>query len=80
MTPEQAERVLERHRDAWMALPEVQGTGLGRCDDEPCIVIYVAGDTAAFREEVPERVEGVFVRLEPTGRFRALDPPDTAPR
>lgn len=80
MTPEQAERVLESHRDAWMALPEVQGTGLGRCDDEPCIVIYVAGDTAAVREEVPERVEGVFVRLEPTGRFRALDPPDTASR
>ena len=79
VTPEEAERVLERHRDAWMAMPEVQGAGLGRCDAEPCVVIYVAGDTAAVREEIPERVEGVFVRLEPTGRFRAQEPPDTGP-
>ena len=66
MTIEQA---LAEHTDAWMALDGVEGTGIGLCDDEPCIKIFVSRPPEQFAGVLPGSVEGHAVRLEPTGRF-----------
>lgn len=75
VTFEEAQAVLERHREEWMSLPGVSGIGLGRCDGEPCIRIYVERDTAAVRDRIPPRIDGVQVRPEVTGPFRTHEPP-----
>lgn len=73
---EPIESVLERHRDEWMALPGVVGTGIGLCDGTPCIKLFVARPPAELVDRVPRVVGGHPVKLEPTGEFRALDPPN----
>ena len=65
--------VQEAHADAWEALDGVVGTGLGRCDGEPCIKVFVREKTTALEDEIPSRVEGYPVRLEITGPFRSRD-------
>ena len=65
--------VQEAHADAWEALDGVVGTGVGRCDGEPCIKVFVRERTPALEEEIPSRVEGYPVRLEITGPFRSRD-------
>lgn len=66
MTIEQA---LAEHTDAWMEIDGVEGTGIGLCDDEPCIKIFVSRPPEEFGDVLPDSVEGHAVRLEPTGRF-----------
>ena len=67
--------VMEAHRDEWMSRPGVTGMGLGRCDGEPCIVLYLLRRTEALASELPDTVEGYPVRLEVTGGFEARPPP-----
>lgn len=68
--------VLAAHREAWMARPEVTGTGIGRCGEEPCIVVYVLRRTGEVEAALPDSVEGHRVRLEETDRFEAGGGPD----
>lgn len=71
--------VLEEHRETWMARPEVTGTGIGRCEGDPCIVLYLLRRTEAVQEAVPDSVDGHPVRLEVTGRIEPRSgPADTA--
>jgi hypothetical protein len=56
-----------------MALPGVVGTGIGSCDGEPCMKVYVLRVTAELQDRIPESVEGYRVTLEETGMIRARD-------
>lgn len=67
---------LAAHREAWMARPEVTGTGIGRCGEEPCIVVYLLRRTEEVEAALPDSVGGHRVRLEVTGRFEAGGGPD----
>jgi hypothetical protein len=72
-------QVMEEHRDGWMARPEVTGMGIGRCDGEPCIVLYLIRRSEEAEAALPDSVQGYPVRLEVTGRVVPRDPPaDTA--
>lgn len=66
------EEVLQQHTGAWMGLPGVQGTALGKLHGQPCIVVYVAQTTEELKAAIPRSVEGYPVHLEQTGEFRAL--------
>lgn len=68
--------VMDMHRDTWMDRPEVTGVGVGRCDGEPCIVLYLIRPTDAAERDLPDSVEGYPVRLEVTGRVVPRRPPD----
>lgn len=68
--------VLDRHRDAWMGTAGVIGTGVGRCDGDPCLVIYLRDSTDELEAELPDCAEGYPVRLERTG---TAPPPDAPP-
>lgn len=67
------EEVQEAHTPAWMEIAGVIGTGIGLCNEEPCIKVFVARRTEEIEEKIPEEVEGYPVRIEVTGEFRALE-------
>lgn len=73
------QEVQEAHTEAWMQLPGVVGTGIGLCDDEPCIVVFLSAPSSEAEEAIPEVVEGYPVELRVTGPFRPRTPPDTVP-
>lgn len=67
------ETVLAERTPEWMDVPGVVGTGIGLCDGDPCIVVYVSERTPEVGE-IPAEVDGHRVRIEETGPIRALDP------
>lgn len=73
------EEVQEAHTPGWMELPGVVGTGIGLCDDEPCIRVFLSEPSPEVEEAIPEEVEGYRVELVVTGPFRPRLPPDTFP-
>lgn len=63
------EEVLAEHTDEWMAIEGVEGTGIGLCDETPCIKIFVSRPPEDFAGLIPNRAAGHLVRLEPTDTF-----------
>ncbi|MFV1988552.1 MAG: hypothetical protein ACC682_14855 [Gemmatimonadota bacterium] len=70
---ETIETVLKRVTDRWMANPGVVGTGIGLCDDRPCIKVFASRPADQLDPPIPEEVDGYPVRVEVTGPIRALD-------
>ena len=56
-----------------MKLPGVVGTGVGLCDDQPCIKVYLAGHDEELDAEIPDSFRGFKVDIEVTGEFEARD-------
>ncbi|TVP59898.1 MAG: hypothetical protein EA351_01130 [Gemmatimonadales bacterium] len=73
------EDVQEAHTEGWMELDDVVGTGIGLCDETPCIRIFLARESPETREALPDSVEGYPVDVVVTGPIR-LRPPDSLPR
>ncbi len=71
MNQKTIEEVLAEHTEEWMSMPGVVGTGIGACDGEPCIKVFVARSTDELRQTLPDQVGGFVVRLEVTGAFQA---------
>ncbi len=69
-SPEQVAVALERERAAIMALPGVQGAGIGLCDASPCIKVYAA-DPAALRTPLAGLLGSVPFAVVPAARFEA---------
>ena len=67
------EQVLQEHTGRLMALPGVVGTGLGLCDDKPCIRVFVVEATEELLKQIPEEIEGYTVDVQQTGEFKALE-------
>jgi hypothetical protein len=68
-----ASAVKGRHKEALFAQPGVLGVGVGRADDDPAaaaIVVFV-DEASAAPPALPEQLEGVKVKIVPTGRFVA---------
>ncbi|NIR42821.1 MAG: hypothetical protein GWN99_03005 [Gemmatimonadetes bacterium] len=57
-----------------MSIPGVVGTGLGKCDDDLCIVVFVAKKTPELSDRIPSELEGYRVDIRESGRFEARDP------
>ncbi|HEX8647411.1 MAG TPA: hypothetical protein VF715_10965 [Thermoleophilaceae bacterium] len=72
MTDEQtARRVLARHRDAILTgLEGAVGVGVGAADGGAAIVVFL--EHADNVPEGPAEIEGVPLRYEVTGGFRAF--------
>ncbi|MGH7573156.1 MAG: hypothetical protein ACREMK_15140 [Gemmatimonadota bacterium] len=68
------ETVLAERTPEWMDVPGVVGTGIGLCDGDRCIVVYVSERTPEVERRIPAEVEGHRVRIEVTGPIRARDP------
>lgn len=61
------EEVQEAYTERWMRLPGVVGTGIGLCEGEPCIRVFLSRPSPEARDAIPSRVEGYAVDLEVTG-------------
>jgi hypothetical protein len=70
MTGRTIEEVLEAHTAEWMTIPGVVGTGIGLCEEEPCIRIFLSRASPEAEESIPERIEGFRVERVVTGEFR----------
>lgn len=62
------QEVMGEYGNRWMVRPEVTGMGIGRCDGEPCIVVYLARRLPEDAEPLPTEVEGYTVRTEVVGQ------------
>lgn len=65
------EAVLKKHTDEWMSIPGVVGTGIGACEGNPCIRIFVVKKTPELLQKIPSKLEGFVVDVEETGQIRA---------
>jgi hypothetical protein len=72
------QEVQEAHTPEWMQLPGVVGTGIGLCEGEPCIRIFLSRPSPEAEAAIGERVEGHRIDFEVTGGFRPRPPPDSA--
>lgn len=64
------EEVIDQYAETLLAIPGVVGLGEGRCDGEPCIVIFVVEKTEELVQQLPEELEGYPVQIKETGEFR----------
>jgi hypothetical protein len=62
----------ERHESSIMGVPGVVGVGIGECEGEPCIRVFVEDRTPELERRIPERLEGFKVDIEATGPIQAL--------
>lgn len=63
--------VLERQTPSLMAIQGVTGTGEGRKDGEPVIVVYTSHITREDRIAIPGEVEGYEVEIREVGDVTA---------
>jgi hypothetical protein len=69
------EQVQEAHTPEWMAVPGVEGTGIGLFRGKPCIKIFASVKAQKLQSKIPSSVDGYPVVIEETGTFRPLEPP-----
>lgn len=71
--------VKDRHVEEWMALPEVTGVGIGLCDQEECIRVFLAAPSPQADRAIPDRVEGYRVDVQVGGEVRPRRTPGSDP-
>jgi len=62
---------LEAQRDAIMALPGVVGTGLSRCDDQPCITVLAHQPSPELERKLELLLGGHRFTVVQTGPIHA---------
>ena len=67
------EQVQDAYTDEWMAIPGVEGTGIGLCGGKPCIKVYSSITTEELQGKIPSTVEGYPVTIEETETFCAFE-------
>lgn len=70
---EELKGIQERHEDSVMNIPGVVGIGIGLTEDgkDLAFIVYVEKLTPAVEAQVPDRIEGVPVRIIESGIFKA---------
>jgi hypothetical protein len=64
-------QVKNKHEKEWMARKEVVAVGIGKTDGETGIIISVSAKSDKLRVEIEEQIEGVPVKIQQTGEFKA---------
>jgi hypothetical protein len=72
MTSRPIEDVLKDHTPELMAIDGVVGTAQGEQNGRPCILVFLARDTAELRARIPSQLEGYLVKLQVTGEITPL--------
>ena len=65
-------QVLERNRDAIMAMPHVVAVGIGQCDAEPCIKILVSECSDELKTELRNLLENHPYSIEQSKPLQTL--------
>jgi hypothetical protein len=67
-----AEQVLEENESRLMALPGVEGIGIGGSEEQPEIIVMVRRGLTEMRNQLPARLDGYPVRVEASGEITAF--------
>lgn len=65
------EDVQQRHEQRLMAIPGVNGVGIGESNGQPVILIMVKQLTPDLKKKLPNQLEGFGVKVEVVGEIRA---------
>ena len=74
-SPEEArtvDHIKQMHEDELLAVPGVQGVGIGERKGKPAILVYVERATRRQRRRLPGRLEGVPLFMEESEQFEAF--------
>ena len=69
------EVVKEQHESELMAVEGVVGIGISRCEEKPCIEVYLANESPNLRKQIPTRLDRFKVDTKVTGNIEALPQP-----
>lgn len=69
------ELVREQYESELMAVAGVVGVGIGECQGQPCIKVYLADESSNLRPEIPTQLNGYPVSTEVLGKIEALPQP-----
>ena len=62
--------VLQKNTDKWMKISGVIGTGEGKSEGKPCIMIFTNVNSKRIRKKIPKTVDGYKVIFEETGDIK----------
>lgn len=66
-TPHPLEQALEQNEKDLMAIEGVVGVGIGRCDNQDCLIVLLENDIPELRNQIPDQIDGVPVGIEISG-------------
>lgn len=64
--------IKKRYENMLLAIDGVEGVGIGEESGSPVISIYVAEKTKSLIEKLPSELDGIRVRINESGKFKAL--------
>jgi hypothetical protein len=64
--------VLAKYTDEWMSIPGVVGTGEGKADGKPAVIVFVEQKSETIEKKIPKAIGGLKVIIEVTGEIKAL--------
>ncbi len=72
------EKVFSQNESRLMAVPGVEGVGIGGTRTRPVILVMVRQDAAAIAAKLPREIDGFPVQVEVTGEISAYGDADPA--
>lgn len=66
------EQIKEKYTSELMAIPGVVGVGIGECEGNPCIKVFLENDSSDLKAKIPAQLDGFKVDIEVTGPIEAL--------
>jgi|SRR5579872_4206637 len=64
-------QVLKKYSGKWMEIPGVTGTGEGKSEGKPCVMVLVDHKSPLIKKKIPNVIDGYKVVLEETGKIQA---------
>jgi hypothetical protein len=65
------EKVFNQNESRLMAVPGVEGVGIGGTRARPVILVMVRKDAAAMAGKLPREIDGIPVKVEVSGEISA---------
>ncbi|MFH5831995.1 hypothetical protein ACG2F4_04425 [Halalkalibaculum sp. DA3122] len=67
-----ARNIKQKYEKEWLAIDGVTAVGIGLVDGDTIgIIISVSADEERIRNQLPAEIEGIPVKVDVTGNFRA---------
>lgn len=70
---EKAKKVKSEHQDEWLSYTAVVSIGVGFVEEDVIgIIIGVTGKISAFKDKIPDKIDGVPISVKRVNQIRAL--------
>lgn len=69
---QKATEIKQRYEQKWLAIKEVAAVGIGITGNQDIgIIISVTENPDKVRNEIPSKIEGIAIKVQETGEFKA---------